>query len=94
MLSTPRSGNISPKPHPHNRTTPITEDPDQALGRAERRLLRRIFNGRTVPIVVDGRAFLTYKEASRYVLSLPLEARDQACAEMKSGATNAPGIEA
>lgn len=68
-----------------NRTRAITEDQDQSLARPQRRLLRRIFNGRTVPIVADGRAFLTYQEASRYLLTLTGEARDRAYAEMKSG---------
>ncbi|VWX53260.1 hypothetical protein [Novosphingobium sp. 9U] len=54
------------------------------LGRAERRLLRRIYNGRTAPIMADGRAFLTFKEASRYLQSLSSpEARDAAYLQMK-----------
>ncbi|WP_295636018.1 hypothetical protein [Novosphingobium sp.] len=57
-------------------------------------MLRRIYNGRTVPIIVDGRAFLTYKEASRYLLSLAPEARDKAYADMRSGAANGSGVEA
>jgi hypothetical protein len=62
----------------------MTEAEGQALDRPQRRLLRRIFNGRTVPIVADGRPFLTYKEASRYLLSLGAEARDAAYLEMKA----------
>jgi len=54
------------------------------LGRSQRRLLRRIYNGRTVPIMVDGQPFLTYKEASRYLLSLTPDAREEAYAEMRS----------
>ncbi|MBX9662002.1 MAG: hypothetical protein K5Q19_01575 [Novosphingobium sp.] len=68
----------------------MTDEPDEALGRAERRFLRRLFNGRTVPITADGRPFLTYKEASRYLLSLAPEARAQAYAQMKSGAAESP----
>ena len=64
----------------------MSEDAEDALGRTERRLLRRIFNGRTVPIVADERRFLTYKEASRYLLSLPLEAREKAYVQMRDGA--------
>ena len=64
----------------------MTDDPDQALGRAHRRLLRRICNGRTVPLLLDGQAFLTYREASRYVLSLPPEARDAAVLALKRSA--------
>jgi len=49
-------------------------------------LLRRIYNGRTVPLIVDERPFLTYKEASRYLLSLPGEERDRVYADMKNAA--------
>lgn len=59
---------------------------DQLLGRPQRRLLCRIYNGRTVPIVVDGMAFLTYREAAQYLLKLAPEDRDAAYAEMKKQA--------
>ena len=62
----------------------MTEADGAPLDRPQRRLLRRIFNGRTVPIVADGRPFLTYKEASRYLRSLAPEARDAVYREMKS----------
>lgn len=55
-----------------------------SLERAQRRLLRRIYNGRSTPIIADGRSFLTYADASRYLLSLPPEARESAYAEMKA----------
>lgn len=55
-----------------------------SLSRPQRRLLCRLYNGRTVPIVADGRPFLTYREASRYLQSLPPEAREAAYAEMKA----------
>lgn len=58
------------------------------LGRSQRRLLRRIYNGRTVPIMVDGRSFLTYREASRYLLSLTDPSRENAYAQMKASATD------
>lgn len=64
----------------------MTEDDDASLSRAQRRLLRRIYNGRAVPIMADGRPFLTYKEASRYLQSLPSEARDAAYAQMREQA--------
>ena len=64
----------------------MTEARDQALGRSQRRLLRRIYNGRTVPIIANGRAFLTFQEASRYLLSLTPEAREEAYAQMRNGA--------
>lgn len=49
-------------------------------------MLCRIFNGRTVPILVDGQPFLTYKEASRYLLSLAHDEREKAYLEIKRGA--------
>lgn len=61
----------------------MDEDEDTALTRPQRRLLRRLYNGRTEPIVADGKPFLTYKEASRYLLSLEAEAREAAYLEMK-----------
>jgi hypothetical protein len=60
----------------------ITED-DQGLSRPQRRLLRRIYNGRTVPITVDGMAFLTFRQANQYLQSLAPDARDAAYAVMK-----------
>lgn len=65
----------------------ITDDDDLSLSRPERRLLRRIYNGRSVPIVADGRPFLTFKEASRYLQSLPAEAREAAYLQMKAQGT-------
>lgn len=71
----------------------IDEEHDQALDRSQRRLLRRIYNGRTVPVVADGRSFLTYKEAARYLLSLTPDAREKAYAEMRSCAGNGPATQ-
>lgn len=59
---------------------------DQSLSRPQRRLLCRIYNGRTIPIVVDGAAFLTYREASQYLQKLAPEDRDAAYAKMKDQA--------
>jgi hypothetical protein len=56
-------------------------------------LLRRIFNGRTVPIFVGGQPFLTYKEASRYLLSLAHNEREKAFLDMRSGAARGAGTE-
>ena len=64
----------------------ITDDEDLSLTRTQRRLLRRIYNGRTIPIVADGRPFLSFKEASRYLQSLSPEAREAAYAQMKEQA--------
>lgn len=69
-----------------------TED-DQSLSRPQRRALRRIFNGRSVPVMADGRPFLTFKEASQYLQSLALPARDAAYSEMKQNAIGSPGTE-
>jgi len=63
-----------------------TEDERFSLTRPQRRLLRRIFNGRTVSVVADGRSFLTYKEASAHLQSLAPEAREAAYAELKGNA--------
>lgn len=71
--------------------TVITEEPDHSLDRAQRRLLRRIYNARTIPITVDDRHFLNYKEASRYLLSLPGNERTRAYEQMRSGAVMGSG---
>ncbi|TCM21404.1 hypothetical protein EDF56_10168 [Novosphingobium sp. PhB165] len=62
----------------------MTEESSQALGRTQKRLLRRVFNGRTVPIVVGGKPFLTYKEALAHLGTLPSEEQDAAYAVMKT----------
>jgi hypothetical protein len=67
-----------------------TEADDQSLSRTQRRLLRRIYNGRSVPIIADGRPFLTYKDARQYLEALAREARDAAYAEMKGQAKRVP----
>jgi hypothetical protein len=64
----------------------ITDDDEQSLSRTQRRLLRRIYNGRSVPIMADGRPFLTFKEASQYLLSMTDEAREAAYAQMREQA--------
>ena len=82
----------SPKAHRQSltgRNMTIMEADDQSLSRPQRRLLRRIYNGRSVPIVADGRPFLTYKEASQYLQSLADDARDAVYAEMKGKAKRA-----
>lgn len=58
------------------------DDDDHLLSRPQRRSLRRIYNGRSVPILVDGRGFLTYQDARQYLQSLPREARDAAYLDM------------
>ncbi|CCW19583.1 hypothetical protein EBBID32_39510 [Sphingobium indicum BiD32] len=58
------------------------------IGRTQRRLLRRIYNGRTVPIIADGKGFLTYKDALKYLEVLEVDARDTVYEEMKASAKN------
>jgi len=61
----------------------MSDEESQALSRPQRRLLRRIYNGRTVPIMADGKPFLTYKAAKQYLVALSPEARDAAYLDMK-----------
>ena len=68
----------------------MTDDESHSLTRPQRRLLRRIFNGRTVPVVADGRSFLTYKEASGHLQSLAADEREAAYAELKGNGIEAP----
>ena len=56
------------------------------LSRPQKRLLKRLYNGRTVPVIADERPFLRYKDAARYLLSLDLDARAAAYAQMKAQA--------
>jgi hypothetical protein len=62
----------------------MMNDENQTLSRPQRRLLKRIYNGRTVPIIADGQSFLTYREASKYLENLPIVERDAAYEAMKS----------
>lgn len=78
---------------PSRSEIPITEEEDQSLGRSQRRSLRRIYNGRKAPILVDGTPFLTYKEAVRFLLSLTPDSRERAFAQMRSGAAGGSGIQ-
>ena len=71
--------------HEPNAPNPDVQDEDeQALSRPQRRLLRRIYNGRVDPIMVDDKAFLTYKEASRFLLSLAPDERERVYGHMKA----------
>ena len=67
----------------------MTEDDSHELSRPQRRLLKRIYNGRTIPIMADDRAFLTYKDAAQYLQSLPTDDRDAAYEVMKAAAKSA-----
>lgn len=73
-----------------DRDSSLTEDESNSLTRPQRRLLRRIFNGRTVPLVAGGRSFLTYKDASRYLQALAPEAREAAYTQLKGNGLTAP----
>lgn len=59
---------------------------DESLSRPQRRLLRRLFNGRTAPVAIDGRLLLTYQDASRYLLALAGETREAAYREIRKNA--------
>ena len=67
----------------------VTNEDEPALARAQRRFLRRIYNGRTQPILVDGKGFLTYQEACQYLLTLEREPREAAYQVMKAQAKSA-----
>jgi hypothetical protein len=64
----------------------IVEAEGDDLSRPQKRLLKRLYNGRTVPVMADERPFLRYKDAARYLLSLDLDARAAAYAQMKAQA--------
>ncbi|MCI4589762.1 hypothetical protein MOK15_06610 [Sphingobium sp. BYY-5] len=64
----------------------MTNDQDNGLSRPQRRLLKRLYNARAIPVIADGRPFLTYKDAVRHLLSLATDQRDAAYAEMKAHA--------
>ncbi len=61
----------------------VTKEDEPALTRTQNRLLRRMYNGRSIPIIADGKPFLTYRDATQYLRALPPLARDAAYAEMK-----------
>lgn len=61
------------------------------VGRTQRRLLRRIYNGRTVPIIANGKDFLTYKDAVKHLEALEADAREAVYEEMKASAKNGKG---
>ncbi len=62
------------------------ETEDQSLSRPQRRFLRRIFNGRTTPIVAAGRSFISYKDAARHLQALTVEARETVYREIRENA--------
>ncbi|MEA3387941.1 hypothetical protein [Sphingobium sp. CCH11-B1] len=58
-------------------------EPDE-LTRPQKRFLKRLYNGRTVPVLVDQRPFLTYRDATCFLLALPPDAREAAYTAMKA----------
>lgn len=64
----------------------MTDENMEWPSRPQRRYLRRIYNGRTIPIVTDGRPFLTFKDAMQYLKTLTPEVRDAAYEAMKGQA--------
>lgn len=68
-------------------TEPEQTPPDEvSLARPQRRLLRRLFNGRSEPITAGGREFLTFQDAKRHLLALAPEERERVYGEMKAQA--------
>lgn len=67
----------------------VTKEGEEGLTRAQIRLLRRIYNGRTLPVIVGGRPFLTYKQAIQYLRALSPEDYASAYAVMKDQAKSA-----
>lgn len=57
--------------------------PDE-LTRPQKRVLKRLYNGRTIPVIVEQKPFLTYRDATRFLLALPPDAREAAYAAMKA----------
>lgn len=73
--------------------SPVDNSPDaveQWPSRPQRRLLRRIYNGRTVPLEANGHEFLTYKAALAYLLTLDLPEREACYEAMKAEALTKP----
>lgn len=64
----------------------MAEADEDALARPQRRLLKRVFNGRTAPLVAGGLSFRVYRDAATYLLSLPREDRDAAYETLKAAA--------
>ena len=54
------------------------------LTRPQKRFLKRLYNGRTIPVIVERKPFLTYRDATRFLLALPPDAREAAYAVMKA----------
>ncbi|MCC2602510.1 hypothetical protein [Sphingopyxis yananensis] len=54
--------------------------------RTEKRYLRRVYNGRTTPIIADGQKFLTYKQAMAHLQTLDEAACHAVVEQMKSAA--------
>ena len=64
----------------------MAEPQEDALARPQRRLLKRVFNGRTAPLIAGERSFSAYRDAAGYLLSLPPEQRDAAYEVIKAAA--------
>lgn len=52
--------------------------------RPQRRYLRRVFNGRTDPMVIGGEPFLNYKQASAYLKGKTFDECESFVASVKS----------
>lgn len=69
---------------PEEGVTDAANDQTDDLNRPQKRLLKRLYNARTVPVIADDRPFLSYRDALRYLLSLSGEPREAAYAQMKA----------
>lgn len=77
---------VAAEPAPNHEATPVQAAPllpAEPLSRAQRRLLRRVYNARSTPVMVDGLAFMTYRQASAYLLKLAGAEREAAYGTMK-----------
>jgi hypothetical protein len=68
------------------RDAAIMDERGHSLSRTQRRSLRRICNGRAIPLVADGRQFLTYRDAKAYLEALAPEDLEAVYAEMQKSA--------
>lgn len=70
---------------PPKRPKQAMHDADLAWpSRAQKRYLRRLYNGRTTPITADGQEFLTYKQAMTYLRTLDEDRCNMVVDQMKS----------
>lgn len=57
---------------------------DEKLGRTQRRHLRRIFHGRSKPVLIDDQKLLTYQQVKQFLATRAPDQRDAAYERIKS----------